>query len=224
MISPLHFLILSLLITILAVFIQRFIRWRDRRALQALARQWGMHYAPDDRFRIADAVAQRFPVPGAADVRVEQVSGLPTLTVRIDHAAAALYGLSAADVSDALATGLGGTATGKIFEGDRRYSERSLQGPGRVVRPALVYGRDDGCSITGGHVYRGRAIPTLVGTYVYGDFCEPALKAVRRTASGVTDPRPLGVEVEGVASFALDADGELLVLSLSGEVSRLVAR
>ena len=73
MVSPLHFFILSLLITILAVFVQRLVRWRDRRALQALARQWGMHYAPDDRFRIADAVAQRFPVPGASDVRVRDL-------------------------------------------------------------------------------------------------------------------------------------------------------
>ncbi|KAG0749190.1 hypothetical protein G6F24_015276 [Rhizopus arrhizus] len=55
-------------------------------------------------------------VEGAADVRVEQISGLPTLNVAIDHVAAAQYGLTAADVSDALSTGIGGTAAGKIFE------------------------------------------------------------------------------------------------------------
>lgn len=60
-------------------------------------------------------------VEGAADVRVEQISGLPTLNVKIDHVAAAQYGLTAADVSDALSTGIGGTAAGKIFEGDRRF-------------------------------------------------------------------------------------------------------
>ncbi|MDV0438448.1 efflux RND transporter permease subunit [Xanthomonas sacchari] len=60
-------------------------------------------------------------VEGAADVRVEQISGLPTLDVTIDHTAAAQVGLSAADVSDALATGIGGRAAGKIFEGDRRF-------------------------------------------------------------------------------------------------------
>ena len=71
---------------------------------------------------VADQVALKLrSVQGAADVRVEQVSGLPTLTVRVDHAAAAQYGLSAADVSDALATGIGGTAAGRIFEGDRRF-------------------------------------------------------------------------------------------------------
>lgn len=71
---------------------------------------------------LAEQVASRLRgIDGAADVRVEQVSGLPTLTVHVDHAAAAQYGLTAADVSEALATGIGGTAAGKIFEGDRRF-------------------------------------------------------------------------------------------------------
>ena len=71
---------------------------------------------------VADQVALKLRnVQGAADVRVEQVAGLPTLAVRVNHAAAAQYGLSAADVSDALATGIGGTAAGRIFEGDRRF-------------------------------------------------------------------------------------------------------
>jgi glucose/arabinose dehydrogenase len=37
--------------------------------------------------------------------------------------------------------------------------------------PALVYGREGGCAVTGGYVYRGRAIPRLHGTYLFGDFC-----------------------------------------------------
>ncbi|MGW8175832.1 MAG: efflux RND transporter permease subunit [Stenotrophomonas sp.] len=72
---------------------------------------------------MADQVALKLSaVNGAADVRVEQISGLPTLNVAIDHLAAAQYGLTAADVSDALSTGIGGTAAGKIFEGDRRFN------------------------------------------------------------------------------------------------------
>ena len=73
--------------------------------------------------KVADQVALKLrSVEGAADVRVEQISGLPTLNVAIDHVAAAQYGLTAADVSDALSTGIGGTAAGKIFEGDRRFN------------------------------------------------------------------------------------------------------
>ncbi len=71
---------------------------------------------------VAEQVATRLRgVDGAADVRVEQVAGLPTLTVRVDHTTAARYGLTAADVSDAVATGIGGTAAGRVFEGDRRF-------------------------------------------------------------------------------------------------------
>ncbi|MCW0448554.1 efflux RND transporter permease subunit, partial [Xanthomonas sacchari] len=72
--------------------------------------------------KVAEQIASTLrAVEGAADVRVEQISGLPTLDVSIDHMAAAQVGLSAADVSDALATGIGGRAAGKIFEGDRRF-------------------------------------------------------------------------------------------------------
>nr|WP_314434201.1 CusA/CzcA family heavy metal efflux RND transporter [uncultured Brevundimonas sp.] len=70
----------------------------------------------------ADQVAARLrATPGAADVRVEQASGLPTLTVTVDRFAAASYGLSAADVSEAVSTAIGGTEAGRIFEGDRRF-------------------------------------------------------------------------------------------------------
>lgn len=59
--------------------------------------------------------------PGSADVRVEQAAGLPTLTVRVDRFAAANYGLSAADISEAVSAGIGGAEAGQIFEGDRRF-------------------------------------------------------------------------------------------------------
>lgn len=72
--------------------------------------------------RVANEVAGKLrAVPGAADVRVEQVAGLPTMTVKVDHSAASQYGLTAADISDALSTGIGGQSAGRIFEGDRRF-------------------------------------------------------------------------------------------------------
>ncbi|WP_406853289.1 CusA/CzcA family heavy metal efflux RND transporter [Brevundimonas sp. BH3] len=70
----------------------------------------------------ADQVANALrDTPGSADVRVEQASGLPTLTISVDRFAAANYGLSAADVSEAVSTAIGGTPAGQIFEGDRRF-------------------------------------------------------------------------------------------------------
>ncbi len=60
-------------------------------------------------------------VRGAADVRVEQVTGLPTLTVDVDRAAAARYGLNVADVQNVVRTALAGTEAGEVLEGDRRF-------------------------------------------------------------------------------------------------------
>lgn len=72
--------------------------------------------------RVSDQVAGALrQTPGAADVRVEQATGLPTLTVTVDRFAAANYGLAAADVSEAISAGIGGAEAGRIFEGDRRF-------------------------------------------------------------------------------------------------------
>lgn len=60
-------------------------------------------------------------VPGAADVKVEQTAGFPTLDVQFDRDAISRYGLSLQDVTDTVATALGGREAGLVFEGDRRY-------------------------------------------------------------------------------------------------------
>jgi cobalt-zinc-cadmium resistance protein CzcA len=79
----------------------------------------------DDLDRLAalaeevEAVVRR--VPGAADVKAEQVSGLPLLTVQPDRAALVRYGLNPGDVQDTVATAVGGEVAGQLFEGDRRF-------------------------------------------------------------------------------------------------------
>ena len=60
-------------------------------------------------------------VPGATDVKVEQVTGLPTLAIDIDRRAVARFGLSLADVQNVVRTALGGTQAGELFTGDRRF-------------------------------------------------------------------------------------------------------
>ncbi|MDE2388026.1 MAG: CusA/CzcA family heavy metal efflux RND transporter [Betaproteobacteria bacterium] len=60
-------------------------------------------------------------VPGAADVRTEQISGLPVLSIQMDRAKMARYGLNGRDVQDVIAMSVGGRSTGLIFEGDRRF-------------------------------------------------------------------------------------------------------
>ena len=60
-------------------------------------------------------------IPGAADVRVEQTTGLPFMDIRIDRAAIARVGLGVSDVQDVVAAAIGGRAAGLVFEGDRRF-------------------------------------------------------------------------------------------------------
>ena len=78
--------------------------------------------------------------------------------------------------------------------------------------------------MSGGHVDRGAAIPDLVGSYVFGDFCTAEVWAVS-TAGGQVTFRDLGVDVPGgqLVGIGLDPDGELVTLSLAGPVARIVA-
>ncbi|HEY6124149.1 MAG TPA: CusA/CzcA family heavy metal efflux RND transporter, partial [Steroidobacteraceae bacterium] len=66
-----------------------------------------------------EAVANR--IEGAADVKVEQVTGLPLLIIKPDRAALARHGLALADVQDTVAAALAGAHAGQMFEGDRRF-------------------------------------------------------------------------------------------------------
>lgn len=88
------------------------------------------------------------------------------------------------------------------------------------VPPLYEYDHGPGCSITGGVVYRGSAIPGLVGAYVFTDLCDGELRALVVDGGTVT-ARPLGVRGTSIIGFGTDADDELLVLELGGQVLRL---
>lgn len=60
-------------------------------------------------------------IAGAAEVKVEQTTGLPMLTVEIDRGKTARYGLNVGDVQDAISTAVGGREAGTLFDGDRRF-------------------------------------------------------------------------------------------------------
>lgn len=76
----------------------------------------------DALIAIADRVEQLIGgIPGAADVRVEQATGLPMLTVTPDRGRLAFYGMDVATLHEALRIAMGGTAVGQVFEGDRRF-------------------------------------------------------------------------------------------------------
>lgn len=91
------------------------------------------------------------------------------------------------------------------------------------VAPALEYGHDEGCSITGGHVYRGSAIPELTGHYFYSDWCGGWIRSFRQDGGAATELTDWEVEGAGqVNAFGIDHQGELLIANYAGEIHRLV--
>ncbi|WP_215406864.1 PQQ-dependent sugar dehydrogenase [Janthinobacterium sp. JC611] len=111
-----------------------------------------------------------------------------------------------------------------IMEGLHCYNSASCNHTGLVL-PAIEYGHDTagGCSITGGYVYRGTALPELAGQYLYADYCSGWLKSFsysNGTASAVTDWSI--TNVGNILSFGQDAQNELYMLSGTGKVYRIV--
>jgi glucose/arabinose dehydrogenase len=106
------------------------------------------------------------------------------------------------------------------YEGTERLdSDQSAPG---AVPPILAYGRDRGCSVTGGYVVRDPSLPQLEGRYLYGDYCESELRSFVPAPSGARNDRRLGLQVESLVSFGEDADGHIYAVSLNGAVYRLV--
>jgi cobalt-zinc-cadmium resistance protein CzcA len=77
-----------------------------------------MNVLNDTAAKIASTLGR---VPGAAEVKVEQTTGLPMLTINIDREKASRYGLNVGDVQDMVATAIGGKEAGTLFQGDRRF-------------------------------------------------------------------------------------------------------
>ncbi len=90
--------------------------------------------------------------------------------------------------------------------------------------PVGAYGRDDGCSITGGYVYRGTRLPELYGAYVYGDFCSGKIWVLTSGEDSVVTQTELADTVLEISSFAEDPAGELYILSFDKTISRLVTK
>jgi hypothetical protein len=94
------------------------------------------------------------------------------------------------------------------------------------VSPVTEYSHSDGCSITGGYVYRGTRVPDLAGLYLYGDYCEGWVRSFRFVGGRATEPldwSALAV-AGGLSSFGEDQRGELYVMTLSGSLYRIVTQ
>jgi glucose/arabinose dehydrogenase len=108
-----------------------------------------------------------------------------------------------------------------VYEGrvPQRRGHR-LNPRGRLAWPVVSYGRREGCSVTGGYVYRGAAMPALRGRYVYGDLCTGTIWSLARGPRG-TEVRRERARLPLLTSFAQDARGELHAVSLDGRAYAL---
>jgi glucose/arabinose dehydrogenase len=124
--------------------------------------------------------------------------------------------------------GQGGANLGwRCFEGSLRVatSGPDCDSPFAHTGPVFEYAHDPGCSITGGHRYRGSRIAGLGGAYVYSDFCDGTIRALEVDGTGrVLGTWSLDTSAGRTISFVEDSRGELWVLAMDGAVSRLDPR
>ncbi|MCZ6786237.1 MAG: PQQ-dependent sugar dehydrogenase [Planctomycetota bacterium] len=114
----------------------------------------------------------------------------------------------------------GGNYGWPFYEGFRVH--RGGEPAARFEPPVHDYDRSVGGCVIGGFVYRGRAHPALVGSYIYGDFRSGSIRALTHDGSSVTSDARIAY-VSGLGSFGEDTDGELYALSFfGGRIYRLV--
>jgi glucose/arabinose dehydrogenase len=109
-----------------------------------------------------------------------------------------------------------------VYEGNSRYSSNPLSSAGRLTAPVHVYSHSLGCSVTGGFVYRGRAVPAARGRYFYGDYCTGRMWSFKIAGGRATEVRLQSQRLPDLSSFGEDVRGELYAVTLSGRLYRLV--
>lgn len=123
------------------------------------------------------------------------------------------------------AAGPGGQNYGwDIMEGNHCFEPQTGCDTGGLVPPAAEYDHSQGCSVTGGHVYRGTRYPQLTGVYFFGDFCSGNIWGLRREGSGQWQMALLLDTELSISSFGEDAAGEIYVIGYrDGNIYHLTA-
>jgi glucose/arabinose dehydrogenase len=111
----------------------------------------------------------------------------------------------------------------RVWEGRSRFTpNQTPRGIGTLRFPIAVYKHIGGnCSVTGGYVYRGRAVPAARGRYFYGDYCSGTVWSLRQRNGKAVSLRREPFKVAGLSSFGQDANEELYLVSLDGSIYRL---
>jgi len=118
-----------------------------------------------------------------------------------------------------------------IMEGFHCFNASTCNKAGLTL-PVVEYPHQDGCSITGGYIYRGAEIPELNGTYFYGDYCTGIVRSFRIDQSKAVNAQDWtstlrtqsGGRMEQLSSFGQDARGELYLVLLTGEVYQIARK
>ncbi len=123
----------------------------------------------------------------------------------------------------------GGNYGWNTLEGTRCFQPRSGCDSTSAIPPVAEYDHSLGCSITGGHVYRGADLPDLAGlisVYIYGDFCSGRIWGFRveeNTTDALAQNGQLIGRVDGqISSFGVDASGNIYVVMFGGKIHRIV--
>ncbi len=109
-----------------------------------------------------------------------------------------------------------------VYEGRVPFESKPL-GPGKLVQPVAQYSHSRGCSITGGYVYRGSAVPASAGRYFYGDYCSGTIWSLKLVNGAARQIRVEPFSVKSLTSFGEDNAGELYAVSGDGTVYRLTS-
>jgi glucose/arabinose dehydrogenase len=111
----------------------------------------------------------------------------------------------------------------RFFEGDQPYRGTPPAGV-KFTGPVAEYSHSLGCSVTGGYIYRGAALPAWDGVYLYGDFCSGTVWGLRRDAAGAWSSAALFQSVAQLTSFGQDEVGEVYICDRSGRILKLSPR
>ena len=109
-----------------------------------------------------------------------------------------------------------------VMEGNHCFSPSGGCDTTGLEPPVAEYSHSEGCSVTGGYVYRGLKVPSLIGAYVYGDFCSGNLWALRYDGVSVTEHRLLLASDLPITSFGQDVAGNLYILTHDEGIYSLV--
>ena len=109
-----------------------------------------------------------------------------------------------------------------VMEGSRCFRSTSCNADD-FEPPVAEYGRDLGCSITGGYVYRGQRLPELRDVYLYADYCSGRIWGLRYDGERVTEQAQLARASFQVPSFGEDEAGEVYVLGFDGGIYAFAA-